>query len=211
MLRDNVDGEGRVAFRRLVSAPEPLYLAVAAVAGAHPGPARNDRLAFSLNAYNTLAMYDIVDHGAPHRLDAIDRIEIFRLTRFVVAGHATPLSSFAAGIAAQGDPRVLFALSCMAVSCPRLSRVPFDAAGLDAQLDAAARAFLASPRNVRFDPASSTVLLSAVLSRLPQKGPALLATINRYRAEPVPETARVVFMRFDWTTVDQPGNETVPP
>ena len=49
------------------------------------------------------------------------------------------------------DPRVHYAVNCASIGCPNLSRDAFTGPTLDAQLDAAARTFINSPRAFRFD------------------------------------------------------------
>ncbi len=49
------------------------------------------------------------------------------------------------------DPRVHYAVNCASVGCPNLARDAYTGDNLDDQLDAAARAYIASPRGVRFD------------------------------------------------------------
>jgi len=50
------------------------------------------------------------------------------------------------------DPRVHYALNCASMGCPNLRRAAFHAATLDAELDAAARAYISHPRGVRVTP-----------------------------------------------------------
>ncbi|MGI9405796.1 MAG: DUF547 domain-containing protein [Hyphomicrobiaceae bacterium] len=45
-----------------------------------------------------------------------------------------------------GDPRVHYAVNCASVGCPNLAVAAFQGEGLDEQLDAAARAYINSPR-----------------------------------------------------------------
>lgn len=47
------------------------------------------------------------------------------------------------------DPRIHYALNCAALGCPDLGADAFEADRLDAQLDEAARRFVAAPRGVR--------------------------------------------------------------
>lgn len=54
------------------------------------------------------------------------------------------------------DPRVHYAVNCASVGCPNLARDAFTGDKLDAQLDAAARAYIASPRGLRFDGGRAT-------------------------------------------------------
>ena len=49
------------------------------------------------------------------------------------------------------DPRVHYAVNCASIGCPNLSRDAFTGPTLDAQLDAAARTFINSPRAFRFE------------------------------------------------------------
>lgn len=50
-----------------------------------------------------------------------------------------------------GDNRLHYALNCASIGCPDLRPAPWRAASLDADLDAAARRFVNSPRGVIFD------------------------------------------------------------
>ena len=49
------------------------------------------------------------------------------------------------------DARVHYAVNCASVGCPNLARDAYTGDRLDDQLDAAARAYIASPRGIRFD------------------------------------------------------------
>ena len=210
VLREAVDAQGRVDFRRLAANPGALEIAVASIGRTAPNnapgrfPALQDQLAFHINAYNALAMYNVVRSGVPERLSLLDRVDFFKLTKVVVGGQAISLYDYENDVIRPlGEERVHFALNCMAVSCPRLPRAPFTAAGLDAQLDAAARLFFAEPRNVQVDPALRVVRLSSILAFYPEdfvrRAPSLVAYANRYRADPIPEDDKVEFIPYDWT------------
>lgn len=212
VLDHSVDSLGRVNFRGLQAMPHGLERAVALVADTRPDSLPNDaaRLAFHLNAYNTLAMFNVVRSGIPERLSLVDRVAFFKLTLVVVGGEAISLYDYENDVIRKlGDPRVHFALNCMAVSCPRLPRVPFDAARVDAQLDEAARLFFSEARNVTFDAGANLVRFSSILNFYPEDflwvAPSLLAYANRYRAAPIPDSATVEFVPYDWTINRQPG------
>jgi Protein of unknown function, DUF547 len=49
------------------------------------------------------------------------------------------------------DPRVHYSINCASVGCPNLVPDAWTGAKLEAQLDAAAKAFVNSPRGIRFD------------------------------------------------------------
>jgi hypothetical protein len=106
---------------------------------------------------------------------------------------------------------VHFALNCMAASCPRLPQQPFAADELDRELDAAARAFFAEPRNVAVDLSMRELHLSEILSFYTEdflaKAPSLPAYVNRWRTDKVPEDYRVTFFPYDWT-INRQGRES---
>lgn len=55
------------------------------------------------------------------------------------------------------DPRVHYAVNCASVGCPNLGKEAFTGAKLEAQLDAAARAYVNNPRGAALKPAGLTV------------------------------------------------------
>ena len=202
VLDQAVDDAGHVDFRVLQAVHGALDIAVAAVAATdlQALPDQRARLAFLINASNTLWVYDVVRSGIPDRLGVVGRADLMRLTQFDVAGQPrslvglwrdviTPLAS-----GPGGDWRVPLALYCPAVSCPRLARTPYTAEELDAQLDAAARRFIGDPANVAVDPAAPIVRVIALLARTP----GLRATLERYGAA-APQGYRIEAMAFDWT------------
>lgn len=71
--------------------------------------------------------------------------------RVTVEGKRLSLDDIEHGILRKqwSDPRVHYAVNCAAVGCPNLPRRGWRAETLDADLDAAARAFINSPRGVR--------------------------------------------------------------
>ena len=212
VLRQHVDQEGRVGFRELAANPAKLETYVASIAHVPDTkvlPSRAETLAFQVNSYNALAMYGVIHSGIPERLSLLDRVKFFKLTKFVIHGRSISLYDYENDvIRPMGEERVHFALNCMAVSCPRLPRTPFTAAGLDGELDAAARLFFSEPRNVTVDDAARTVYFSAILDFYTEdflkKSPSLIAYANRYRSPPVPEGYTVKFFEYDWTINKQP-------
>ena len=215
VLQEAVDGQGRVDFALLAASRGALDIVVAGIERTAPNnrpelfPTLADRVAFHINAYNALAMFNVVRSGPPPRLGLLDRVEFFKLTRLVVGGQPISLYDYENDVIRPlGEERVHFALNCMAVSCPRLPRTPFTPEGLDAQLDAAAREFFAEGRNVEVDHAARVVRLSSILDFYPadflRRAPSLPAYANRYRTVPLPLDYKVAFIPYDWTLNAQP-------
>jgi len=215
VLQRYVDDSGRVDFAALAGDRAELDRYVASLYAFGPNsvperfPTRAHLLAHHLNAYNALAMFNVIERGIPRSLGGIELARFFYLRRFSIDG--APLSLYAYEnevIRPLGEERVHFALNCMSVSCPRLPRTPFRAETLETQLEGEARRFLNEPRNVRVDHANKVVKLSAILDFYAEDflatAPTPIAYVNRYRDAPVPADYRVEFVRYDWTVNAQP-------
>lgn len=209
MLSTSVDERGRIDFAGVAKAPADLdaYVAWVGVVSPESAPGAfatpESRLAYYLNAYNALAMYNLVKAGNPESLAKV-KFRFFYRDRLVMGGKRISLYRLENSVVRPlGDPRIHFALNCMVRGCPRLPRVPFEAARLDAQLDEAARLFFSEQRNVRLDPAARTVHFSEILrfytSDFLARAPSLIEYANRYRVDPIPADWMVKFIPYDWT------------
>jgi len=126
------------------------------------GWTREQRLAFWINAYNAFTLRAIVDHypirGSWLTLqprNSIRQIDgVWTTMRWRAAGHQILRRELK-------EPRIHFAINCASVSCPPLPPEPYRAETLDAQLDAAARRYLASPEGLRID--GDTLRVSSIL------------------------------------------------
>jgi hypothetical protein len=209
VLAARVDATGRIDFAGIAQEPRDLDLFVSWLAGTSPRSApgafsgQDAVLAYYLNAYNALAMYNVIRSGIPPELGSI-KVRFFYRDRLLLGGEKISLYRLEnAVIRPMGEPRVHFALNCMVRGCPRLPQVPFDADRLDAQLDRAARLFFSEPRNVELDTARRVVRFNEILrfytKDFLEKAPSLVAYANRYRSEPIPADWKVEFIPYDWT------------
>ena len=180
VLRRFVDEEGRVDYRALKKDDADLQAYYAQVAAyspdSHPDlfPARADRLAYWINAYNAAVLVNVLRHypiagvtqvKAPAPLFFMpERSGFFYFHRLLFGGRALNLYNLEHDLirARFADPRLHFALNCASAGCPRLPRRAFSADGLDAELEGETRRFLAEERNFRLDDAGRTVYLSAL-------------------------------------------------
>ncbi len=209
VLSCHVDEQGRIDFAGIARAPSDLETYVAYLGTVSPEskpsafPTPDAALAYYLNAYNALAMYNVIQSGIPPELGSI-KFRFFYKNRLLLGRRRISLYRLENGIVRPiGDPRVHFTLNCMVRGCPRLPREPFEAGRLDAQLDAAARLFFSEARHVELRPEKKTVRFSEILSFYTKdflaKAPTLIAYANRYRAEPLPAEWKVEFIPYDWT------------
>ena len=215
VLEKFVDEAGRVDFAAAARDRTDLDLVVAYVYDNGPRnqpavfPTPAHVLAFHLNAYNALAMHNVIEAGIPQSLAGLKKIGFFYLRKVQVGGEPISLYDYEnTVIRALGEPRIHVALNCMSVGCPRLPREPFLPETLDAQLEREAKRFFNEARNVEVDDARRVLRLSEILDFFVgdflAKAPSLAAYVNRYRDRKVPEGYAVEFIPYDWTINRQP-------
>lgn len=188
-------------------------------------------MAFWINAYNALTLRVIVDHY-PIRSgfftlqprNSIRQIDgVWTELRWKAAGRQVTLDDIEHRLLRPEfeDARVHFALNCASRSCPPLATEPYRSDTLGAQLDRAARAYLASPEGLRvegrtlrvssiFDwygddfvaryaplvPGSRSAKERGILGAVVTFGPSAAAALARA------EDVRVAFLDYDWSLND---------
>ncbi len=214
VLSSHVNENGEVDFEALLRDRADLDRYVRFVADTRPEsvPDPQARLAYMINAYNALAMYNVIESGIPHTHAGWNKLTFFVGRKLEIGGEAMSLYSYENDVIrpftrSLGDPRVHFALNCLAVSCPVLPRVPFTGDALDAELERETRSFFARPQNFRIDPESRTVWLSEILSFytedfVPVAAGSLIAFANGYAMFPAPLDYAVRFTPYDWTVAN---------
>jgi hypothetical protein len=160
----------------------------------HLFPTEPDRLAYWINAHNACALRGVLRFNRPGNLkDIAHRFD--SETTYVVGGKNLSLNAIRA-IAYKRftDARIHFALVKARRGGPPLAKEPWEAADLDARLDAAGRAFLADPHNVDWKPPALKAGLSRILldfrAEFEREVPStvagdsrLISSLNRFRAQ----------------------------
>lgn len=209
-----VSERGEVDFRALSRERGDLDAFVGYVARVSPRsapdafPSKDAKLAYYINAYNALAMYNVIDSDFPKSLDGWRKMWFFGVKRFAVGGERMSLYALENDVIRPlGDERVHYALNCMVVSCPRLPRVAFTPEKIDRQLDDEARRFFVEARNLQVLADRKRVRMSALLKFYTEdflaKSPTLIAYVNRYAPAGIAASFEVEFMDYDWTVNDQ--------
>lgn len=110
-----------------------------------------EKLAFYINAYNTITLFAIVDNYPVKSIKDIDGV--WDGIKWVVSGKEVTLNDLENAILRKEfqEPRIHCAIVCASISCPPLLSFAFVADSLDTQLDIAARAFLFSPERNYLD------------------------------------------------------------
>lgn len=173
LLQAHVRGAG-VGYAALKADRHRLDAIVAGMSTPAPDEERSwsraQRMSFWINAYNALTLQAIVNHYpirsrlltvAPR--NSIRQIDgVWTSLAWQVAGRRVTLDDIEHKILRPefGDARIHFAVNCASVSCPPLAAEPYRATTLDAQLDTAARRYLASGEGLRLS--GSTLAVSSI-------------------------------------------------
>jgi hypothetical protein len=197
-----------------------------------PSWTRGERFAFWINAYNAFTIAAIVNHYpiragwfslAPR--NSIRQIDgVWTKLKWKAAGREVTLDEIEHGILRPTfkDPRVHFAINCGSRSCPPIRAEPYLADHLDAQLDDAARRYLASPSGLQIS--GDRLKVSSIFKwygddfvvrfaglddrQRPDRDRAILGVIATYgppAAAAVARSgrARIEFLSYDWSLNDR--------
>lgn len=168
---------------------------------------RNTRLAFLINAYNALAIRGILDGYSPASMPG--RYNFFKRREYGLLGGKTTLEDLENGqILPLGEPRVHFAIVCASLSCPRLANRHYAPAELDAQLEAAARAFANDGARNRYDVKRQIAFLSSIFDRYQADFVGAAGSTQKFLARYVSDPAarellardgfEIRFVDYDW-------------
>jgi hypothetical protein len=203
--------DARVDYRVLVSRKRDLELVAREFGSpseqAERGWTRQERIAFWINAYNVFTLKAIADR---YPVRSIRQIRgVWTDLRFRGASREVTLDDIEHRILRPEfkDARVHFAINCASVSCPPLREEPYVAARLDAQLDEAARRYLASPLGLQMR--GRTLHVSSIFKWygddfMPSGIPGTIATYGPPAAQQIARSpdVRLRFLRYDWSLND---------
>jgi hypothetical protein len=171
MLGRFVDSRGWVDYAGIKAEPAELRLLLARLRDvspeSHPAifPEREDRLAYWINAYNTLVISGVVNAYPVTSVKKIHPQPGFFKVFHVLGGKSRSLDDIEHNIIRKefADPRIHAALNCGAASCPRLRPEAYRPERLENQLEAAVGDFIRDPQHVMVDRDSGTLILSKIL------------------------------------------------
>lgn len=112
---------------------------------------RDEAFAYWANLYNAVTLDVVLDEYPVESIRDIRsgfRAGPWKKNLVRVSGEKLSLDDIEHGILREhwDEPRVHFAVNCASVGCPNLATKPFTGEGLDAQLDAATKDYVNSPR-----------------------------------------------------------------
>ncbi len=206
----------RVNYRSLKTSADWQRLAAQVRAAKPSRLARNDELAYWINAYNILTIDLILEHYPVESIREIGSFfsPVWDKTVATIEGREISLGFIEHEILRKLDePRIHAAIVCASTSCPPLARTPFRSDTLDANLTAAMRAWLESPKKgISIDRANRRVRLSRIFDWFEEDFASrggVLTVITAYVSSEDAEWLRTVgpsaqirYFDYDWTLND---------
>ncbi len=166
VLSQYVDASGRVDYEKLKNNRQKLDKFNAAIGSV----ARNtyeswtdeEKIAFLINAYNSLTLQAIVDNYPTESIRDIPGV--WKRKQYKVIGQEMSLDDIEHEILRKefDEPRIHMALVCASIGCPKLRTEPYTGEKLNAQLDDQTKVFLAILDNFRIDRAFNRVSVSSI-------------------------------------------------
>ena len=166
VLSQYVDASGRVDYEKLKNNRQKLDRFNAAIGSV----ARNtyeswtdeEKIAFLINAYNSLTLQAIVDNYPTESIRDIPGV--WKRKQYKVIGQEVSLNDIEHEILRKefDEPRIHMALVCASIGCPKLRTEPYTGEKLNAQLDDQTKVFLAISDNFRIDRPDNRVSVSSI-------------------------------------------------
>ncbi len=217
-LNKFVDEQGRTDFIALSEDHAELtdFLDVIAKVSpkSHPELFTSDAevMAYHINAYNALAMWGVIERDIPDNFSTLwKRASFFKFRSVKIGGKKTNLYDYENKIIRKlNEPRAHFVLNCMVKDCPRLPQQHFSAETLEEDLQNAAVEFFNKTKHIQINDKTQRVALSGIMKFYTKdyvasgKKQDLVAYVNQYREEKIPENYKVTFLDYDWSINQQP-------
>ncbi|MEM6649968.1 MAG: DUF547 domain-containing protein [Pseudomonadota bacterium] len=176
---------------------------------------QNEQIAYYANIYNAKTLLIILDNYPVSSIRDIGGNLIFkgpwRENVLTIEGQALSLDNIEHDIVRANfdEPRIHYAFNCASIGCPNLATKAWEAESLDADLDAAARAFVAHPRGIQIKE-NGKVQASSIYKWFDEDfGNDVTDTLNHIRgftegekAEALKDVTRIHSYDYDWSLND---------
>ncbi|MEO1614705.1 MAG: DUF547 domain-containing protein [Planctomycetota bacterium] len=223
LLRRYVDPDGKVDYKRWKANAADRrtlhqYLAQLSTADPTLKSAKAAKLAFWINAYNSVTIAGILQQyptsSIRNHTARLFGYNIWHDLLLTVGGRPYSLDEIEHQVLRKmGEPRIHFAIVCAAKGCPRLLAEAYTTEQLDNQLEVNAKDFFARRTHFRFDAARGSFQLSSILkwfgSDFGANDKAMLKRIAAFlptqqsRKAAAKGQGSVSYLDYDWDLNDQ--------
>jgi hypothetical protein len=152
--------------------------------------------ALLINAYNAFAIQGVLDGYTPSSW--LGRYTYFKRRKYPLLGQPGTLHDLETRqLAAEGDPRIHFAIVCASISCPRLSSRAYVPAKLEEQLDFATRTFINDSSRNRYDVQRKIAFVSKIFDWYGKDFAGSAGSVQKYLSTYVSDPATAALLAAD--------------
>jgi Protein of unknown function, DUF547 len=214
LLKKYVRADGFVDYKGFQQDSAELKRYTDLLSTTHPNEknwSRNEQMAYWINAYNAFTIQLVCRHYPVESIKDIQRGIPFVNTvwdiKFIeLEGFRYDLNNIEHNILRPvfKDARIHFAVNCASYSCPPLRAEAYMADRLDAQLDDAARKFLADPLRNRItaERAEVSEIFKWFRGDFDRDAGSLRAYLNRYAPVQLTDNTDIDHINYDWRLND---------
>ena len=159
--------------------------------------AKNETLAYWINAYNAFTIKLIIDN---YPVNSIKDIKNPWDKKFIpVDGKMISLNFIEHSILRKmNEPRIHFAINCASVSCPKLLNKAYLPETLDSQLDVATTTFISSENNsIKQDKLALSKIFKWFAEDFKKEG-SLIDFLNNYSKTKINSNPKIVYFGYNW-------------
>lgn len=159
--------------------------------------------AFYLNAYNITVIKSVLDNSPIS--SPMDVKGFFDGVTHTIAGKTMTLNQLENELIrpVYQDARIHFALVCGAIGCPPIANTAFSAENVGALLNKRTQLAMDNERFIQVDDSNKTVAISKIFEwyrgDFAETDAGIIAYINKYRSNPIPESYSITYYEYDWT------------
>lgn len=198
--------DGLVNYTAIQNQPSELDSLVSVISAFKNNVSDEERKAFFINAYNILAIKNIVDY---YPVKSPQDISVFYdKIKYTVSGEKLTLNEIENNKLREiyKDARFHFVLVCGAKGCPPITNFAYTPEKLAQQMDAQAKTDLNNAEFIRVYASDKKVELSEIFKwyegDFKANGKSVIQFINQYRTEKIPEDYSVDYYSYDWRVND---------
>ncbi|MBC7921639.1 MAG: DUF547 domain-containing protein [Ferruginibacter sp.] len=214
LLKAHVSASGKVDYKGFVKDKAQLDAYLQSLSKVKPDQlAKEERLAFWINAYNAYTV-DVIVRNYPVKsiLDvrtnkslvgkvAGDKKVFVEKLRYPIDGKEYSLYKIEKDklLGELFDPRIHFAINCASFSCPKLLNEAYVPAKLEAQLDAQTKSFVNDPTKNKLS--ANNPQLSQIFDWYQKdftRNGNVIAYLNRYADQKIDPAAKIAYINYDW-------------
>ncbi len=200
LLQKHVSDAGRVNYKGLKTDKARLdaYCQMLSANPVQETWAREEKMAYWINAYNAFTLKLIVDNYPTKSILNFDGGKTWDVRRIKIGDKKYSLNNIENDILRPQfkDPRIHFAINCAAKSCPPLWNHAYTPENLEATLEARTNAFV---NNAKFNMLSNTrAQVSKIFDWYGADFGDLKKFLNKYSETKLKSTAALVFNEYNW-------------